>query len=74
MSVQALIDQANRKTQAECKRQFERRATDGKVLELMVGHVKNVVEAYRVDPASANCKAAMRELEAYTRLAERRLL
>lgn len=77
--VQALIDQANKRSAASRRQLFAKRSSDLQMLEHQTKSARVVLDAFHVDRGkgmmvSNNLKAAMRELETFVCLAEKRLL
>lgn len=70
MSVQALIDQANRRTAAERRKQFAKRSSDQQMLDHMTKAARVAVDAYFSN--GRDCAEAMKELRSFLVLAERR--
>ncbi|CAB4211777.1 hypothetical protein UFOVP1419_22 [uncultured Caudovirales phage] len=77
MSVQTLIEQANKKTAASRKQVFAKKANDQQHHAFLLKHADVVLEIYHATPdlmnASNNFRAAMRELETAMTLSRRKL-
>jgi hypothetical protein len=72
-SVQAMIDQANRRTAGTRRQVFGKKATDQKVHENLFKTVDIYIDSFRKDPSSNNTKAAFTEMSLATTLSRRNL-
>jgi len=77
--LQAAIDRRNRETAGARRQHFERKATDQKHHENLLGHVEVLVDALRKDIAagmvtSSNLREALREIGPAIALSKKRLL
>lgn len=73
MSVQTLIAAANKRTAASGRQVFAKKASDQQHHLNLFNHIEVFVEAYRLDPQSNNCKAALKELSTAMALSKRKL-
>ena len=75
-SVQAMIDQANRKTAGIRRKQFAKKANDQDHHKNLLQHVDAVMGIYHANPSlrvDNDFRAAMRELETAATLSRKRL-
>ncbi|MFZ4856171.1 MAG: hypothetical protein ACOYL3_07215 [Desulfuromonadaceae bacterium] len=76
MSIQALIDQANKRTAASRKKVFVKKATDSQFLSNFCAHVDIALDLYRSIPGLMDdhkFRSAMRELESFNVLTKKHL-
>ena len=73
MTIQTLIDQANKKTAMSRKQVFAKKASDQQHHLNLFKHVEIFLEAYHLDPLSNNTKASLRELSTAMSLSKRKL-
>lgn len=68
--LQAVIDQANKRTQADRNKQFAKRSSDQQMLEHLTKSARVAVDLYFSD--GRDCAEAMKELRKFVLLSERR--
>jgi len=68
--LQQLIDQANKRTAGDRRKQFAKKSNDQQMLDHLMMSARVAVDAYFAD--GRDCRAAMQELRSCVVLAERR--
>lgn len=68
--LQTVIDQANKRTQADRNKQFVKRSSDQQMLEHLTKSARIAVDAYFSN--ARDCDEAMKDLRKFVALSERR--
>jgi hypothetical protein len=68
--IQQLIDQANKRTASDRRKQFAKKSTDAQMLDHLTKVARIAVDAFFSD--GRDCSVAMKELRSFLVIAERR--